>query len=115
MGEEIIVDDSWKKYAGKTILVLDGRVIFANEDLKKVEKRRRSYFEPSLRFQIDIICIPTEEEREKEMQRDINMLSKKYGGVNEVTEIFSKLYAEGKIVPKTKVGLGFCSWWETIK
>ncbi|MCK4453790.1 hypothetical protein KAU51_00330 [Candidatus Parcubacteria bacterium] len=112
MAKEIIADDSWKKNAGKTILVLNGRVIFADEDIKKVEKRRLSYFEPSLRSQIDIVRIPTAEEEEEEMLKDIDMLSKKYGGIREVIEIFSSLYAKGKIAPETRVGLGFCSWWK---
>ena len=114
-GKEIKIDNSWKKYAGKIILVLNGRVIFANEDIKRVEKRWLSYFEPFLRFQIDIIYIPTEIETEKEMQKDIDRLSKKYGGVDEVKEIFSMLYAANKIEVKTKTGLEFCSWWKNIK
>ena len=115
MGKEIKIDDNWKKYAGKIILVLNGRVIFANKDIKRVEKRWLSYFEPSLLSQIDIIRIPTEIETEKEMQKDIDRLSKKYGGVDEVIEIFSELYAANKIEPKIKTGLIFCSWWKNIK
>jgi len=74
-------NNNWKKkYPEKTILlVLNRKVIFADKDPKKVEKRRSSFFEPLLRVKVDIVHIPTEAETKEEIQKDIDELSEKYG------------------------------------
>ena len=51
-----------KKYGGKLVLILDQRIIFADEDHKKVRKRFRSFFGPSLRSKIVPFYIPREDE-----------------------------------------------------
>ena len=98
-------DDSWKKYAGKTILALNGKVILVSKDPNRIEKRRSSFFEPLLRSQTNIVSIPTEEnEKKRRILQILNLLEKTYGAKN-IAKVLEEAHKDNLLVFQLPVGL----------